>query len=176
MYKINANAQVGHRVFETRQLLGISMETLSDRINDACGVHISADMIGRYERGERKIDQDTLVALAIGLETSIQNLIDGIDPRNGALPAKHRPLSRLSPEEHNILRNIATDFTGDRRALIIAIGCYAAMPAAYRLQAIMDLMSTVTRSIADGSTSPADLPAGLPYLEQHLGGLISKED
>ena len=173
MYKIDANRIVGQKIHETRNLLGISQETLSDRINDACNIHVTMDMLGRYERGERKIDQDTLVAIAIGLETSLQNLQDLIDPRNENQDAAPRQIKRLSPEEHNIFRHMATTWRGDRRALIIADGCYMALPEAYAARAILGVMTEVTRALADGAISPADLPAGLPYLERKIGDLIA---
>lgn len=175
MYHISANEVVGRRISDTRRELGMSREKLADRINELTNIHITADMLGRYERGERGIDQDELVAIAIGLGCSIQNLIDTIDPRLGELPDPKRQISRLTPEEHKIMRTIATEWRGDRRALIIADGCYAALPEKYALRAIMGLMEQVSLALAAGEIKADALPSGLPHLEDKIGALLSKK-
>ena len=134
-----------------------------------CNIHVTTDMIGRYERGERGINQDELVAIAVGLGCSLQNLIDTIDPRIGELPEPKRQISRLSPEEHIIMRKIATEW-------IIADGCYAALPEKYALQAIMGLMEQVSLALIAGDIQASSLPKGLPYLEEKIGALLSHNE
>lgn len=174
MYNISANNIVGRKIFETRSMLNISQETLSDRINDACGIHISSHMIGRYERGERTIDEDTLVAIAIGLETSLQNLQDGIDPRNGEPPAAPRRINKLGQFEHKIYTDIAANWHGDSKALAIANACYCMLPDEYRIKAIMGIMEQVAIAISSGDINPEKLPDGLPYLQDKIGALSKK--
>jgi len=174
MYNICAQKIVGNKILQTRSAMGISRETLSDRINDACGMCITADMIGRYERGERRIDQDTLVAVAIGLDTSLQNLQDGIDPRNGEPPEMPRKINRLGQMEHRIYSDIAARWHGDTKALAIATACYCSLPEEYRLRAVMSIVEEMSKALAAGDIKYTDLPEGLPYLQDQIGALSRK--
>ena len=174
MYIINANKIAGRKAAETRKAAGISQEALAEIINSTTNIHITPHMIGRYERGESGIDEDTVVALAIGLDTALQNIQDGIDPRNGEPPEVPRRINRLGQMEHRIYSDVAAKWHGDTKALAIATACYCALPEKYRLNAILGIMVELSKALSDGVISPSALPEGLPYLEQQIGALSQK--
>lgn len=171
MYIINANEIISKKIAETRSALGISQEALADSISENTNIHITPHMIGRYERCESRIDGNTMVALAIGLDTALQNLQDGVDPRNGEPPAQSRRINRLGQMEHRIYSDIAATWRGDSKALAIATACYCALPEEYAFRAIMGIMEEVSNALRDGVISASDLPDGLPYLEERIGAL-----
>ena len=174
MYTINANRIAGRKAAETRKAARLSQEALADIINTTTNIHVTPHMIGRYERGECGIDEDTVVALAIGLDTALQNIQDGIDPRNGEPPETPRQIHRLGQMEHRIYSDIAAHWHGDTKALAIATACYCALPEDYRLRAIMGIMVEVSGALSAGAISASSLPEGLPYLEDQIGALSQK--
>lgn len=164
---------VGKNLSSIRKLRGLTLEGLADRVKSEAGVNMSPSQLGRYERNERSVSVNDLIILAIALDCNVQTLLDGIDPRMGELAETKREVSRLSPEDHRILRYIATDWGGDIHALMIADGCYAALPSDYAVRAMMALMGEVASALANGEMDASSLPPGLPYLEERIGNLIN---
>lgn len=173
MHNILANEIVAKKIAITRAESGLSQEQLSDIINNTTNIHITPTMVGRYERGESRMDNSTTIAMAIGLDTAVQNLLDGADPRNGEPPAP-RKINRLGKFENRIYSEIAANWHGDTKALAIATGCYCALPEEYRLRAILGIMVEISKALSDGAITHAALPDGLPYLEQQIGALSIK--
>lgn len=166
------NKAIGSNIRSIRKLRGISADELADRVMQLAGYPISAGTIRRYERGDRLVSGEEIVLLAIALDCSVQAILDGVDPRMGTVKKTGRMVGRLSPEDHRILRSLATDWDGDVHALIIAGGVYAAFPPERRREAIMGLMSHMDEAIRAGEISVEDLPQGLLYLQQEIGSLF----
>lgn len=174
MYHINANTIAGQNLSRLRDDARISQSALADRINASCDLHFTSAMVGRFERGERGLELDDLVAMAIGLDCSMQAALDMVDPRLSNLPATYNAIARLTTEEHAVFRKMATDWRGDRKAYIIATALYMALPEKYALAVIMGMVEQMSLALAAGDLSPADLPQNLPYLENSIGALSEK--
>lgn len=162
---------VGENIRSVRRLRGMTGEALSRAIQAKCGCTISDGAIRRWERNERSVTVGDLIMLAIALDCSLQTLLDGLDPRMGNVPETKGKIGMLSPEDHQILRHLATDWRGDIHALIVAMGVYGALPEPYARDAMIGLMLQMAEAIRNGELSVHDLPDGIPYLEKKIGGL-----
>lgn len=164
---------VGENIRSVRRLRGMTGEALSRAIQSKCGCTISDGAIRRWERNERAVSVDDLIMLAIALDCSLQTLLDGLDPRMGDVPETKGKIGMLSPEDHQILRHLATDWRGDIHTLIVADGVYGCLPEHLALEVIMYMMELLHRGIQSGEVRVQDLPQGLPYLEEKIGGLAN---
>lgn len=167
------NDRVGSNLRNIRLARGLTAEELSSLLIEKYGIDMSSYALLRYERGHARLTVEDKIILSHALDCNAYALEDGADPDGPVVP-EGREVKKLGAEEHQILHRIATSWPGDRRALILAIGCYAALPEAYALNAMLALGAEVTRALADGAISPNALPAGLPYLEQHLGTMAAR--
>lgn len=157
---------------ENRKMCGMTAEQLSDAVRQKCGVEISAGAIRRYERGERSIALTDAILFAVAMDINVQNLLEGLDPRNEPAGAPRHQMRQLSPVVHDILVDVATRWRGDVDALMVACAVYAALPAQYALPAIMGLMEQMTKALQSGDLKPGEVPQGLSMLEEAIGRLI----
>ncbi len=164
---------IGENIRSVRRLRGMTAEELAQAIQTKCDYTITDGAIRRWERNERSITVDDLIMLAVSLECSLQTLLDGLDPRMGDVPETHGKIGMLSPEDHQILRHLATDWRGDIHALIVADGVYGCLPERLAMDAIMHMMELLQLGIQSGEIRVKDLPQGLPYLEEKIGGLAN---
>lgn len=168
------SVRLGHNIRTRRKSRRLSADQLAAIVSQLSGTEISGDAILSYEKGARPLTVERLFDLAEALECSTQDLVNGLDRRHGPAPETGREIRLLSAEEHRIFTHIATDWRGDSKALIIANGVYAALPEEYALDSMIGLLSNMTLALSRGEISPADLPAGLPYLEERVGALCVK--
>lgn len=164
------NNRIGQNLREVRKLRGLSGEALAELMQQH-GVNISQDTIRRYERGERFVTAEEVIVFADVLNCSTQALVDGADPSMGTVPHTKKKFGRLLPEDHKILRNLAGNWDGDIHALIIADGIYAAIPPERRRAIIMELCVQADEAVRSGEMTIDDLPEGIAYMQQQLGGL-----
>ena len=172
---MDINERIGKNLRDIRKLAGISAEELSDKIAEVTGEKISSDTIRRFERNERTISASDVIHLAQALECSTQAIVDGTDPRMGDLPQGKHTIKPLSKADHSILRDLASNWNGDIHALIIADGIYAAIPPHRRRAVIMELVAQADEAIRAGEITISDLPEGLAYMQNKIGGLYGEE-
>ena len=156
--------RVGHNLRHERLQMGLTADDVEDRSG------IKAGEIRRYERGERAVNIEALVILAVAIGCGLPSLLDGVDPRLDH-DGEHETLPMLNAEEHNILRRIATTFQGDKLAFCMASGTYAALPSKYRREVVMEMMLQVGRALDAGDLKPDALPDNMRYLEDAVGSL-----
>lgn len=168
------NAKAGNLLRENRLMCGMSADQLSDAVMEKCGADISPGAIRRYERGERGLSLEDTILFAVAMDINVQNLLEGLDPRQTSLP-KHKRIGKLSNIVHDILVKIATEWRGNVDALMIACAVYSSLPTKYALAAIMGLMEQLHLALKDGAIAVNDLPQGLSILEQEIGKLSQKE-
>ena len=156
---------LGNNLKTLRKQCGFTAEELGALLG------ISEDEIRKYERGDRAPSIEKAIAVSVALNCSPQAIIEGLDPRSGRKLSSASPMRIPSPEEHRILHYMATDFDGDTKALLIGIGAYMALPPKRRREVMMGLDMQVDEALAKHEISPEDLPEGMDYLRQSLGGL-----
>jgi transcriptional regulator with XRE-family HTH domain len=75
----NVDREIGRRVREGRQALGMSQDALAEAMTTAgFGFHVTT--IGKIERGERKVTLGEAGALASALSQSVEMLMNGNTP------------------------------------------------------------------------------------------------
>lgn len=174
MQKTERSMRLGHNIRNRRKSRNLSADQLAAIVSQVSGSDISGDALLLYEHGSRPLTVERLFDIAEALECSVQDLVNGLDRRHGPTPEDGREIPQLTAEEHQIFTRIATDWRGDKHALIIANGVYSALPEAYALDSMLELLANMTRALSAGAIRPEDLPAGLPYLEDRVGALAQK--
>lgn len=156
---------LGENLQNLRNLRNLTVTELSDII------HATPDDIRKYERGERLISIERMFSVAVALNCSVQNIIEGLDPRS---PANRKPIAEIKmmdDEEHRIMYHMATTWNGDRKALIIFDGVYMAIPPERRREVVMFLDMQKDEALKAGEIKPEDLPENIDYMYKALGSL-----
>lgn len=138
-------------------------------------IGITPNDVRKYERGERSMTVEKMIAFSVALNCSPQNMIEGLDPRTGERVGGGE-IRMMSADEHKIMMHMATDWDGDRKALIIADGIYMAIPPHRRREIIMALALQAEQAIANGEIERCSLPDGTEYMLQALGGLYARNE
>lgn len=165
----DTDIRVGRNIRAARDRRGWSSAELAERITARYpDMQISDSSVRKFERGERVMPYSLIVRLSVVLDCAVQTLIDGTDPRH--------PLDRAAPAvaefgiltdaEHAAFRYMATEWNGDRHALIIFNQLYMALPVRYRREAPLSLLAQTELALNDGAISMDQLPPDLDYLEQ----------
>ena len=79
---------LGQRIRELRTQKGFSQEAFADH----CGVHRT--FMGTIERGESNLSFQNLVKVSTALETTLSELLAGIEKSAGNLAIKKNPATR----------------------------------------------------------------------------------
>lgn len=156
---------LGENLKALRKTRRLSVGQLSEIIG------ITPDDVRKYERGERALTVEKMISFSVALNCSAQNIIEGLDPRLKSSRSSVREIRMMTQEEHQIMMHMATDWDGDRRALIIASGIYMAIPPHRRREIIMALELQKEESLRSGEITEKDLPDGVEYMQQALGNL-----
>lgn len=157
---------LGENLKKLRKLRNLSVAQLAEILG------ICQDDVRKYERGQRALTVEKLIAFSVALGCSPQNVLDGLDPRIGATGTSGE-IKMMTQLEHDIMMHMATDWDGDRKALIIADGIYMAIPPKRRREIIMALALQAEQAIANGEIEKCSLPDGMEYMLQALGGLYA---
>jgi transcriptional regulator with XRE-family HTH domain len=104
---------LGERLRNMRTLHNMSQQALANELSKRLGKKISADAIGSYERGERRITNDILEGLADIFNCSIDYLVGRSDVEEiqddeftTAIAAMFRAQQVLSPDEKRRLFSV----------------------------------------------------------------------
>lgn len=166
--------RVGLNIKSMRMIRAMTLDKLSQRIEQLTGETITANTIGKYERGAILPGLDKLMLLAIGLDCNLTSLQEGIDPRREA-KTEFREMRMLSEQSGDIMRWVSSEWEGDTDALITSFGLYAATPGEFRRHALMELIEQKNAAIKAGDMAEDDIPEcvkrGLPHMLESLGGL-----
>lgn len=166
--------RVGLNIKSMRMIRAMTLDKLSQRIEQLTGETITANTIGKYERGTILPGLDKLMLLAIGLDCNLTSLQEGIDPRREA-QTEFREMRMLSGQSGDIMRWVSSEWEGDTDALITSFGLYAATPGEYRKFAMMELFQQMQRAIDAGAITWEEIPEpirnGIPHVQVLLGGL-----
>lgn len=128
-------------------------------------LHLSPDSVRKYERG-RDPGIARIVRAKDILQCSLMSIFAGLSD-----DAAGTEYNVLSPRASAILRKLATDWNGDIEALVILMGMLAAMPEDKRREIYMQADLIKDSLLANKIIRPEDLPEGIDYMEQQLGGL-----
>lgn len=162
----------GNNLRAIRQRRGLSSEQVAMRLADQ-GVQLSGRAIRNYENGERECTVDMMVHLAVALDCSLQTLLAGLDPRMDG-DERQAEFKLLTPFEHGVFSFMATEWDGDRHALILFDALYMALPPKYRREAPLSLFAQAEMAVRDGAVRPEQLPPNMDYLEQKWRELYKK--
>lgn len=154
---------IGTNIRNMRTIRHFTIQQLADLSG------INAESIYKYERGERGLTVEDMLRLSDALNCSEQNFTKGL---HGEARVTPKEIRRLDADEHEVLEHIATDFHGDRKALIIATGVYASIPPQRRREIILTLTMQMEDSIHCGEITAESLPRGTEYMKEALGKLF----
>lgn len=121
----DVDIQVGSRIRERRNALGMTQEELGKALRDS----LSHQQIQKYEKGENSISCARLVQIAEALGVSAGSLLEGVSAKSGN--ALHEPPARAYEHET----------TYDKKALNIAI---ESLPNADMRKAVVDFLKIVS--------------------------------
>lgn len=152
--------KIGSNIRAVRLLRRLTSDELADRMGDGT----TGRTVRHYETGARSVSVPQLMRISVALDCSFQTLVQGLDPR---VPddTGFMEYNTLTPAEHAVFRRMATEWDGDRHALVIFISLYMSLPPLYRREAPLSLLAQVQLAISNGDISADDLPAGLDYME-----------
>ena len=174
MKKTERSTRLGSNIRNRRKSRNLSADQLAAAVAQVSGVDISGDALLTYEHGSRPLSVERLFDIAEALDCSTQDLVNGLDRRHGPAPETAREIPQLSTEDHNTLTRIASQWRGDKHALILTMAVFTALPDAYALDALIGLLSNMSLALHAGDLRQEDLPDGLPYLEEYAGALAVK--
>lgn len=167
MKKNEFSSALGENLKNFRKLRNLSVAEVAEIIG------ITQDDVRKYERGERALTVEKMISFSVALGCSPQNILEGMDPRLKSSRSSVREIRMMTQEEHQIMLHMATDWAGDRRALIIAIGIYMAIPPHRRREIIMAMELQKDKALASGEITEEELPSGIDYMQQALGELYA---
>lgn len=121
----DVDVQVGIRIRERRNELGLTQEELGKALRDT----LSHQQIQKYEKGENSISCARLVQIAEALGVTAGSLLEGVSAKSGS--ALHEPPA--TPFQH--------ETTYDKKALNIAI---ESLPNADMRKAVVDFLKIVS--------------------------------
>ena len=121
----DVDVQVGIRIRERRNELGLTQEELGKALRDT----LSHQQIQKYEKGENSISCARLVQIAEALGVTAGSLLEGVSAKLGS--ALHEPPA--TPFQH--------ETTYDKKALNIAI---ESLPNADMRKAVVDFLKIVS--------------------------------
>ncbi len=75
MYELNCE-EIGKRICERRKAKGLTQDKVSEKVG------IGASHFGQIERGDNKCSLRVMTNIAIVLESSLDNLVRGVDEQN----------------------------------------------------------------------------------------------
>jgi transcriptional regulator with XRE-family HTH domain len=122
----DVDVQVGIRIRERRNALGITQEELGKALRNS----LSHQQIQKYEKGENSISCARLVQIAEALGVTAGSLLEGVSATKSA-SALHEP--HAAPYEH--------ETTYDKKALNKAI---ESLPTADMRKAVVDFLKIVS--------------------------------
>lgn len=123
----DVDIQVGCRIRERRNALGMTQEELGKALRDS----LSHQQIQKYEKGENSISCARLVQIAEALGVTAGSLLEGVSARSGS--GLHEPLA--APYQH--------ETTYDKKALNKAI---ESLPNADMRKAVVDFLKIVSNN------------------------------
>ena len=156
---------LGENLQNLRNLRNLTVTELSEIIP------ATPDDIRKYERGERLISIERMFSVAVALNCSVQNIIEGLDPRSKNIKKPTSEIKMMDEQEHRIMYHMATTWNGDRKALIILVGVYMALPPKRRREIAMYLDMQKDEALKAGEIKPEDLPENIDYMYKTLGSL-----
>ena len=122
----DVDVQVGSRIRERRNALGLTQEELGTALRDS----LSHQQIQKYEKGENSISCARLVQIAEALGVTAGSLLEGVSAKSGS-SGLHEPPA--APFEH--------ENTYDKKALSKAI---ESLPNADMRKAVVDFLKIVS--------------------------------
>lgn len=158
---------LGENLRNIRTLRRLTVSQVADIVG------ISPDDVRKYERGERALTVEKMISFAVAVNCSLPSMLEGLDPRMGEQQRLTRELRLLSRNEHGILHYMATEWDGDRKALIISDGVYMAIPPYRRREVIMTLELQKEAALRCGEITEDDLPEDVEYMQEKLGQLYT---
>lgn len=158
--------QLGQNLKAFRELRGLSAEQAGKLVG------LTTDAVYKYERGERQMTVQRLIQCAVALDTNVQTLIQGLDPRNKQDAAQFRELRCMSPEEHGIAMYLASSWDGDVKALMYWAYLYTMVPRAHRGELALPVVMEVERMTDAGQLPAERLQPIVDYVRNATGGLL----
>lgn len=158
--------RMGENLKHQRTLMGLSAAELSEKIG------LSVDSVYKMERGEVSMSIELKHKCARILGCNPQTFEDGLDLDEGeTLPPLKHVIRQTDKTVRKILRKLSSEWDGDIKALVIYMGMIAALPPEERREIYMQGVIVRDRLLADGKIKREDLPDGMDYMEEQLGGL-----
>lgn len=170
MQKTTFSVALGRQLRTVRMIHGLSAGQLSELVG------ITEDNVYKYERGERAMTIEFKYRCADALQCSPQEFEYGLDRRNNeSLPGLRRPMHVTSPETHDNLCWLGSEWDGDVDALITFAAMVARWPVEKRRELYMQAVIQNDIMISSGELDAADQPAGMDAMKQSLGHLYAGE-
>lgn len=161
--------ELGRNIREIRNLRNLSLPEVSQIIVDKCGMDVSANLLGMWERGERRIPVEYLDCICKALECTPNLLCPGFN----AVPSDRimQEFAALPDDEKEILEFAATQWDGNTHALIHFSNLYMALPRHWREDIAYIGLSIFEKACAKGDVDLSAPPVNLQYIEEQWQAL-----
>lgn len=144
---------MGDVIRQLRKKNGLTIKKAVDRLEECGGYPITESLFGMWERNERNVPSDQIIALAKALSCTVYDLFS-CDPPSTDIQAKRRTLldriMSLPEDELEIIWNVSHLFEGNLHPLIHCIGMYISMDADARAESALALLETYRREKEEG--------------------------
>ena len=157
---------MGANLKNQRVCMGVAVAELAEKAD------VSSDTIYKIERGNVQMSPELKFRFARILSCSPQTFEDGLDLDDGEVqtPLSHG-MRRIDSTVRQILRKLASEWTGNIKALIIFTGMIAAFPPEERREIYMQGIIVRDRLLSSGKIRQEELPPEMEYMEDQLGEL-----
>lgn len=164
--------KLGENIRNMRNIRNLSLPDVSQIILKRFDVDLSANLIGMWERGERRISAEYLDYLCKALECTPNLLYPGYD----ASPSERmmQEFAALPEAEKAILEFGHTEWDGNIHALIQFDGLYMALPRRFREDIAWIGLSVFQKASEAGMVDPSAPTVNLQYIEEQWRALLKK--